>query len=203
MAGRSKRLLFDDRHVRKYLRALDRDSKRMTIYAAASAKAAIPIRRSARKYAKQSFKSSHKPLARFQERTAALNKGRKQPLPPRKKKSINLIRVRRGKRKHRGSAWIVGGPLANIYHSGKQTTTTAESLGVNGIPIVLRSGEVLFVKKVKSPKKNAYLKKAFRDNKGATIRIFKAEVGRAVIKHAKKNKQIMTKSAGILRKRTI
>lgn len=203
MAGRSKRLLFDDRHVRKYLRALDRDSKRMTIYAAASAKAAIPIRRSARKYAKQSMVGSHTPLARFQERVSALNKGRKNALPPRKKKTINMIRVRRGKRKHRGSAWIVGGSWANLVHGGKARTKTAESMGVKGIPIVLRGGEVIFVKKITTPKKNEFLKKAFRDNKSTTIRIFKAEVGKAVIKHAKKNKQIINRSAGIVRRRTI
>ena len=200
--ARQKVILIDDRHVRKYLRQLDRDSKRKTIYAAASAKAAIPIRRSARQNIKPSLKASAgQSLAKFQNRVNILNSGRKNKIPDRKKKTINLIRVRRGKRKYRGSAWIVGGLLANILENSKGGTRKPKKGQV--FPIALASGKVLFrrVERAKKIKRNKFLSRAFATNKSTTIRIFKHELGKAVAKHAYKNRQIATRSATMLRMR--
>ena len=101
----SKRVIrFDDKDVKRYLRQLDRDSKRKTIFAKASAKAAVPIRRTARQQAKKSLThekvSGNKPLAKFNDRVSKLRQAGYK-VNERKKKTINLIRVRRGKRNHK------------------------------------------------------------------------------------------------------
>ena len=190
MARRSSRkvISFDDRQVRKYLNQLDRDSKRKTIFAVASAKAGIPIRKTARKEAKKSLThervKANRPLAKFNDRVAALRKAGYK-VRDRKKKTINLIRVKRGKRKYRGSAWIVGGPFANLVHHNKGRRVIKAKKG-KAFPIALKSGEVLFVNSIRTPRKNAYLDKAFDRNKASVKRIFKKEVGIAVRKHAAK-----------------
>lgn len=190
---------FDDAPVRKYLKRLRKDSQRKQIFAAASAKAALPIRRTARQKLKKSFNPK---LAKFQERVNALNRGRSFPIRDRKKKTINLVKVKRGKRKYRGSAWIVGGLLANILENSKGGTATAKQMGVKGIPIVKKSGEVVFVKKIQRPKRNKYLSEAFDVNKGKTIQTFKIEVGKAVLKHARKHRVRTSKAASRMRSKT-
>ena len=208
---RNKVAIFDDRQVRRYLKTLRKDSQRKTIYAKASAKAAIPIRRSARTYLKPSLKhssgagrdgQSRKPLAKFQDRVNKLNAGRKgAKIPPRKKKTINLVRVKRGKRKYRGGAWITGGPLANILHNSKGSGVKKRAKNGKMIPIVLRTGEVIFTPWRRGVKQNKFLIKAFTSQKGGTIRIFKQEVGKAVILHAKKNRTLGGRAGSKLRLR--
>ena len=207
---RSKKVvIIGDKEARRYLQLLSSDSKRKTIYAQASAKAALPIRRTAREEVKSSLKHSsgvgrdgkaRQPLAKFQERVSTLNSGRKDKLPPRKKKTINLIRVRRGKKKYRGGAWVVGGPLSNILHNSKGGEKRKSKNG-KPIPIALADGTVIFTPFVVRPEANPFLMKAFKKNKGTTIRIWKAELSKAVAKHAKKNALLGGKSGASLRNR--
>lgn len=215
---RNKSVIIDDRQVRRYLKKLRRDSQRKTIYAKASAKAAMPIRQAARTYLKPSLKhtsggvsqtrkeksgiKNRTALAKFQGRVNALNAKRKgSMIPPRKKKTINLVRVKRGKRKHRGGAWITGGPLANILHNSKGAGVKKKAKNGKMIPIVLRSGKVIFTPYRRGVKRNAFLLKAYKSRKGGTIRIFKQEVGKAVILHANKNRTLGGRAGAKLRAR--
>lgn len=186
---------FDDRQVQKYLRNLGRASKQRTIFAAASAKAALPIRRSARQKAKTSFNPK---LAKFNVRTQALEKVGVEA-PRRRKKTINSIVIKRGKRKYRGSAWVLGAGFSNF--AAKPATKERVAKKGKTFPIVLKSGKVVWAKKIKPMRKNDYLNKAYDQHKSTTIRLFKIEVGKAVLKHAMKHKEMGGKAGTRIRAR--